>query len=418
MGYVGWIGTFQGKKGTDKERMFESELAQELRASGAVFYCKTSVPHTLMSPETINNIMGYAWNSKNRHLSAGGSSGGEGALISARGSPLGFGTDIGGSIRIPASVCGLFGIRPSAGRVPYEGMANSMDGQNTIQSVVGPLASSVGALKLALQAIMSQQPWLHDPLVVELPWREEQASLVYSRAEAKDLSFGVMRFDGSVMPHPPVLRAIDMAVKALQQDGQQLLDWNPPSHKNLEIIGGRTWVYDGGNDVRSAFDLSGEPFSHQVGATYGTPLPEFKASEIAANNVKKREAQKEYMEYWNSTALLTKSGKPVDAIICPANPFAAARPEKHRYVMYTMWVNVTDYSAIVLPVTTCDKNIDKANSDYKPVDERDQVIHESYDPEIYHGAHVAIQLVGRRYQEEKMIALADYVSKALKKHQS
>lgn len=58
MGYVGWSGTFQGKKGTGKEKIFESEMVKELKALGAVLYCKTSVPHTLMSGESNNNIMG------------------------------------------------------------------------------------------------------------------------------------------------------------------------------------------------------------------------------------------------------------------------------------------------------------------------------------------------------------------------
>ena len=414
MGYVGWIGTFEGRPKTDKEQDFESELAQELRACGAVFYCKTSVPHTLMSPESINNIMGYVWNSKNRILSAGGSSGGEGALISARGSPLGFGTDIGGSIRIPASVNGLFGIRPSCGRVPYQGMANSMDGQNTILSVVGPLATSAGSLKLAIKAVMSQKPWLHDPLVVDLPWRDEHELLTYSQANSKDLAFGVMRHDGSIKPHPPVLRAIDTVVKALEGIGHQILEWKAPSHKRLEEVGNRTWIYDGGADVNAAFDLSGEPMSNQVKGVYKDRAPEFTASKIASNNVEKRAAMKEYMEYWNSTAELTRTGRPIDAIICPANQFAAARPEGHRYVMYTMWVNVTDYTAVVLPVTTCDKTIDKQDTDYEPLDDRDKFNHENYEPDIYHGAHVAVQLVGRRFQEEKMIALADYVSNVLK----
>lgn len=74
-------------------------MVEELRNLGAILYCKTSVPHTLMHGETVNNIIGYTWNPANRNLSCGGSSGGEGALISLKGSPIGFGTDIGGSIR-------------------------------------------------------------------------------------------------------------------------------------------------------------------------------------------------------------------------------------------------------------------------------------------------------------------------------
>ena len=60
-------------------------MVRELRNSGAVLYCKTSVPHTLMTGETINNIVGYTLNPKNRQLTCGGSSGGEGALIGLRG---------------------------------------------------------------------------------------------------------------------------------------------------------------------------------------------------------------------------------------------------------------------------------------------------------------------------------------------
>lgn len=96
MGYVGWIGTFEGKKGTGKEKVFESLMTTELRDLGAVLYCKTSVPMTLMTGETINNIVGFCLNPKDRMLSAGGSSGGEGALVGIKGSPVGFGTDIGG----------------------------------------------------------------------------------------------------------------------------------------------------------------------------------------------------------------------------------------------------------------------------------------------------------------------------------
>ena len=225
MGYVGWIGTFQGKKGTGREKVFESELVRELRNLGAVLYCKTSVPHTLMCGETVNNISGYTWNPKNRNLTCGGSSGGEGALIGLRGSPVGFGTDIGGSIRIPAAFNGLYGIRPSSGRLPYEGMANSMDGQNSILSVVGPLAHSAGTLRLVIKSILSQQPWLYDPLCFELPWRDEQEKEVLeitSGNSSTKLAFGVMKDDGVVTPYPPVQRAISLVVDKLVQLGHKV----------------------------------------------------------------------------------------------------------------------------------------------------------------------------------------------------
>jgi amidase len=233
MGYVGWIGTFEGKKGTGKEKVYESEMVTELRNLGAILFCKTSVPHTLMAGETINNIIGYTWNPKNRHLAAGGSSGGEGALIGLKASPVGFGTDIGGSIRIPAAFNGLYGIRPSSGRLPYEGMANSMDGQNSILSVVGPLATSVGALKLVIKSLLSQQPWLHDPLVAEIPWRDEKEQEVLDIVKAGSggqLVFAIMHDDGFVRPQPPIRRALDVVVKTIEKLGHKVVDWNPPAH--------------------------------------------------------------------------------------------------------------------------------------------------------------------------------------------
>ena len=231
MGYVGWIGTFMGKRGTGKEKVFESEMVRELRTLGAILYCKTSVPHSLMSGETVNNIIGYTTNPKNRELSSGGSSGGEGALIGLHGSPIGFGTDIGGSIRIPAAFNGLYGIRPSSGRLPYEGMANSMDGQNSILSVVGPISHSPASLKLVIKALLSQQPHLHDPLCIEMPWRDDQELAVADIIKSKkQMSFGILRHDGAVTPHPPVRRAIDMVEKTIENLGHKIIEWKPPSH--------------------------------------------------------------------------------------------------------------------------------------------------------------------------------------------
>ncbi|OCK72930.1 putative general amidase GmdA [Lepidopterella palustris CBS 459.81] len=422
MGYVGWIGTFQGKTGTGKEKVFESEMVRELHNLGAVLYCKTSVPHTLMAGETMNNIIGYTTNPKNRHLSSGGSSGGEGALIGLKGSPVGFGTDIGGSIRIPAAFNGLYGIRPSKGRMPYEGMANSMDGQNSILSVVGPLATSVPSLRLVMKALLSQEPWLHDPGVNELPWRYEQEKEILEltggigdASKAGKLSFGLLKHDGLVTPTPPVRRAMDIIVKALEKLGHEVIEWKPPSHRRIIETAFKVWLYDGGEDVHDAFKLSGEPMCPQIASYHKGPVEQMKASDIAAVNITIREIQREYMEYWNTTKNLTSTGRPVDAVIAPVAPFPAARPELYDYYGYTTFVNLLDYTAVVVPVTTVDKKIDVADVEYTPRNEPDRAVYKSYDPEIYDGAHVALQLVGRRLQEEKMLAIAEYVGSALGK---
>jgi amidase len=345
MGYIGWMGTFEGRRGTGKELVYESEMVRELRSLGANLYCKTAVPHTLMAGETVNNIIGYTWSPKNRLLSAGGSSGGEGALIGLKGSPVGFGTDIGGSIRIPAAFNGLYGLRPSAGRLPYEGMANSMDGQNSILSVVGPLATSVGSLRLLIKSLLSQEPWLHDPLVLEVPWKE------VPDLSGTLLTFGILKDDGVVKPHPPVSRALDMVINAIKRAGHQVIEWSPPSHTEgtrlvvcsyvllpisfRKLLNGKqneVYVLDGGHDVHSAFGLSGETVADQIVSVYGrTPVAEKSASHIAAINIEKRNYQKKYLDYWNSTSELTGTGRPVDAFIMPVAAIAAARPNMYNY---------------------------------------------------------------------------------------
>ncbi len=74
--------------------------------------------------ETKNNIWGETCNPYNKNLSAGGSSGGEAALIAMKGSPLGFGTEIGGSLRHPAAWTNLYGLKPSYGRFPTDSAPN------------------------------------------------------------------------------------------------------------------------------------------------------------------------------------------------------------------------------------------------------------------------------------------------------
>ncbi|KAL9941636.1 hypothetical protein ACHAQF_000734 [Verticillium nonalfalfae] len=412
MGYVGWVGTFQGRKGTGKERVFESELVRELRRLGAVLYCKTSVPHTLMSGETFNNIVGYVPNPKNRLLSAGGSSGGEGALLALRGSPLGVGTDIGGSIRFPAGFNGLYGLRPSSGRFPYEGMANSMDGQSSVLSVLGPMAHSVEAVKVFAEAVLSQQPWLHDPLVVELPWR---ASLFQNTVDSpKPFVFGLLECDGCVSVQPPVQRALKKMADTLRSLGHTVLAWEPPSHERAMEIATHAYLLDGGRDVFDAFALSREPMSKQIAQTYGhAGYEESSGSEIAALHVMKREYQKEYMDYWNSTSALNDAQEAVTAVIAPIAPFAAPQQGKFSYYGYATFVNVLDYSAMTMPTTTCDRDLDVFDEHYVPMNTLDEEVWKDYDANVYHGAPVGLQLIGRRFEEEKILGLATVIARAL-----
>jgi amidase len=183
MGYVGWIGSNLGIKDPGEIHQVESQITTELLSLGAVLFCKTSVPQTLFFAETKNNIIGQTLNPQNQNLSCGGSSGGEGALQALGGSTLGVGTDIGGSVRIPAGFNGIFALKPTPERLSYRDVANTNPGQNTYRSTLGFLSTSVGGLKLVLRSVLSTEPWTKDPAVVPIPFREEQLSGVQDRAD-------------------------------------------------------------------------------------------------------------------------------------------------------------------------------------------------------------------------------------------
>jgi amidase len=145
-----------------------------------------------MIGETINNIIGRTLNPYNRLLSCGGSSGGEGALIALRGSPLGVGTDIGGSVRIPASFNHLWGLKPSHGRLPLGNLKRTADGQEIVNSVGGPMAHCPGDLVQFMKAVLQQKPWNYDPKVIDMPWQDTR----YLEGKTGKKVFGVIAAEG------------------------------------------------------------------------------------------------------------------------------------------------------------------------------------------------------------------------------
>jgi amidase len=219
MGFVGLVGNT-----TNISR--ESQIATLLRRLGAVLFVKTSVPTGSFTIDTFNNIIKHTPNPCNRRLNVGGSSGGEGGLLALKGSPLGMGTDIGGSVRVPAVWNGCYGIRPSTGRVPYEGTSSIVDGQTAIPFVLGFMAPLPEAITFAMKSLLSLSPWTNDPLVHEIPWREDiYTQFKESASGSSQLSFGIMRTDHYVNVQPPVQRAMDIVVNKLKIMGHSVCSY-------------------------------------------------------------------------------------------------------------------------------------------------------------------------------------------------
>ena len=174
----------------------ETLLVLKLRQAGSILYCKTNIPMAMSKGESYNNVTGETDNPYNTRLTCGGSSGGEGALIACRGSFLGIGTDIAGSVRIPAAFCGLYSLKPSFGRFPTFGTRTASPGQEGVFSNNGPMARSVDDLYLYSEWLVGTEPWRHDPKVLPIPWRQITLD--------KKLCFAVVTTDGI---HTPTLRS-------------------------------------------------------------------------------------------------------------------------------------------------------------------------------------------------------------------
>ncbi|QDS74838.1 hypothetical protein FKW77_002861 [Venturia effusa] len=387
VGFVSWVG---------HPAVYNSTLVDILQDAGAVLYVKTNVPTAMMIAETVNNVFGRTLNPRNRKLTSGGSSGGESALIAFGGSPLGVGTDIGGSLRIPAAMTGIFTLRPSFGRFPTLKCKSGLAGQEAVQSVNGPMSQHLSDLSVFAKAVVGLEPWLQDPRCLPIPWRSVE--------KKQKLKIGVMRNDGVVLPTPPVARALEETVAKLRAAGHEIVDWTPDGHKKAVQILGRMFVADGGNSVRNILDPVGEPFRPEM-EMYST------AKELGTHGmwqlqIERTELSKAYLDRWNRCEGL-------DAILCPVTPYASVEHENFKYVGYTGVFNVLDYPAVSFPSgVRAHKESDKATV-VQPLSDVCATIQGLYNEETVHDMPVNLQLVARRLEEEKVLMMTEVILEAL-----
>lgn len=402
---------------------YDSTLVEMLRQLGAILYVKTNVPVAMMMPETTNHVWGSTVNPMNRLLSCGGSLGGESALIKLKGSPIGIGLDIGGSIRIPASFQNLYAIKPSFGRFPTFGTRSGLPGLESVNSVNGPISNSLDDLEFYCKTIIDAKPWLSDAKCIEIPWRQVEfgndsidrekvnGNSASSQASPK-LNIAILMDDGFVRPTPPIRRGMEIVTEALKKDSHHLIEWDPQDHVRLSEIIGQFFVSDGGHHVLEETTVVNEPFFPYM-ENYGTSK-DIPVSQLWQLQRERTVLIDKYLKRWNSTADITTNGKPIDAIIMPATPFAGNPLGKFpTYVGYTSPFNALDYTVGVFPVTRVDKTVDVGDEAPGNYNEIDVQVWKDYDPEESHGGAVALQLVARRFEEEKVIAMMKIISELI-----
>ncbi|KAL5045643.1 hypothetical protein BDW71DRAFT_183621 [Aspergillus fruticulosus] len=393
VGYVSFL-----KNGPATEN---SALVDLLLDLGAVLYVKTNIPQTLMTADSENNIYGRTLNPHNTNLTAGGSSGGEGALIAFRGSILGVGTDVAGSIRIPALCCGLYGFKPTTDRVPFGGHVSGVAEETPmISPSAGPLAQSFDDLELFMSRVLAAEPWRYDTTAVAVPWKRhtELQSL---------LTIGVPPEDKHFPLHPPVKRALESAIETLKQKGHRIIRLPSDPSRDLADANRLAFEYFTYGPRLDHITPSGEPVVTSV-ATLPSPMfsgPCYLSQDLGVfEKIQTLQiARKKYSDAWRKT--IVENG--IDVILAPGAQNTAVPHDSYGWPPYTALWNLLNYPACIIPYGKASKELDP-----------DPMVvgggQPSYDPEAVDGAPCALQIVAARFQDEKCLSAARIIDRDIR----
>ena len=343
------------------------------KAAGAIVLGKTNVPEVSLAFESDNLVYGRTKNPYDLTRTPGGSSGGEAAAIAAGMSPLGLGSDAGGSIRLPAHFCGIAGIKPTSGRTPRTGHFPPMGGLLDSIWQIGPLARRVEDLALALPLLCGAD-W-RDPTVAPFPLGDP------SEVEVKSLRVAFHTDNGIVAPTPDIAAAARDAARALADAGAEVVEARPPVPGNAyEMLLG-LYGADSGAGLRMLLMLSGTDETHALMTRLLEVLGTSKMTTAELTGLVFR------LDQWRGEMLSFM--RDYDLILCPpcartAMPHGTTFDEDNQLVFsYTMIYNMTGWPGAVVRAGTS--------------------------PE---GLPVGVQLVARPWREDVALAAASEVERA------
>ncbi|CAE7760617.1 faah-1, partial [Symbiodinium microadriaticum] len=346
-----------------------STLANALRSAGAVIFCKTTMTQLGETWGGGSPAHGDTLNPWDTLRTSGGSSCGEGALLGAGGSPFGIGSDVGGSVRIPASFCGICALKPTAFRMTFNWETGQTilghAGDYGVPATPGPMARHVEDLIEVCAAVWDTPYYDSDIRIPPLPFRREATEV------KRPLRIGWYTH-GYVYPEPcrSVVRAVEETRDALAAAGHTLLHVQPWEACSLaDIIGcdialERLTDTDGGLVVGAVPLSSGSNDSHPDHWTHPAcqalvPKPGTKSTvhtTMPATNTPKRyqaamatrdRLRDKFARFWKANEL--------DLVLCPVFPFPPppveeVRKGSGRYI-HTRIYNFLDYAAGVVPAT-------------------------------------------------------------------
>ncbi|NXE24792.1 VDHAP protein, partial [Ardeotis kori] len=399
----------------------DSVLVKVLKIQGAIPFAMTNVPQSLFSYDCSNPIFGQTLNPLNHQKSPGGSSGGEGALIAGGGSILGIGSDIGGSIRLPSSFCGLCGLKPTAERLSVQCTrllnVDVCSHPPPVPCALGPMARDVDSLALCMKALLCQEMFQLDPTVPPIPFDEE------AYASSTPLRVGYYDTDG-YFPLPPCMRrAVQEIREALQAAGHQLVPFSPPQiHYVMNELFLKTFFADGGRTWLDLFtgDIVDPNLKSQVNcckiprlakkllALILKPLLKNVAMIFTCRSVKEMWNHHHQIEVYRTEFIARWRELQLDAVLCPVlgPAFTPGYPGKLlTAISSTMLYNVLNFPAGIVPVSTVTEADEEELKLYQGCcdDPWDRTLKQAVAGAV--GLPVAVQCVALPWREELCLRL-------------
>ena len=356
-----------------------------------------------MALDSVNNIFGRTLNPTNRsQWTAGGSSGGEGSLVKMRGSVLGIGTDVGGSVRIPAMCQGIYGFKPSSGRIPTEGQTSAQAeavGKLGMESVVGVIANEMADVGLVMGVVEAAEACRVDAGVIPGRWWTD--ALI--KKNKKDLLVGILSTDGIATPLPPIRRLLSDTIHLLNSSGIQTTPLPPATTTPL---------------LKSCLPLSNAFFSapshtHTLSllSTTSEPLIPWlqgrlkKKGPITIDALLNLQARKIRLQNDSLSSIWkTEDGREIDALICPVAPHPVPGIDRWNTINYTSAFVLLDLPAMTVPIRSVMQADLEEEMEGECLGGWDRVNRKMWEGDrgAYLGSPLCVQVVGRRLEERKV----------------
>ncbi|CAJ0587824.1 unnamed protein product, partial [Mesorhabditis spiculigera] len=401
----------------EQPKQRENTMVAHLRHLGAVPFCLTNVPQGLLSFACSNSVYGTTGNPHDPAKSPGGSSGGEGCLVAARGTPFGTGSDVAGSLRIPAAYTGCVALKCGQERMTVLHSHGGVPGRGRLGLGFGYFTNSVKDQITLLEHTLGHDNFIKlSPKTPKVPLDK---TIINSTTP---LRIGYFEWDGFCPVAPAMRRAVVETVEKLRGHGHEMIRFTVPQPELMARLVFKNLLPDAGHYTRRLYEADVvDPYMTEFVRLLS--LPSFvrtllkyafmfnspQASLVCASEVEGlndlRQAQAEtddynqlFTEYWQELG--------IDALVCPAFPSPAVKhhwPSKLGFfATITTLFNMVDYPAGVVPVGRATKADDEEIQDETrfPVGWNTALRYLRDSSKNSAGLPIAVQVVALPYKEE------------------